>query len=518
MARFGFVGPSYQSQSPIADAERCVNWYPENIESGQGKAQMALYPTPGLALFAAGDGPVRGELTINGRMFWVGGGKLYEATNVVYVAGVAVSATATNWGTVGNDLQPVSMVTNGSAGNQILICSAGSLYVFDISKGTAASNTLGAVGGLQGVPIMVEFCNGYGLAVLANSNKFQVSNLLDLATWNPLGVQQVSEFSENIGGIKAAFNQLFVLGQNGRSAVSYDSGANQFTPFDVVPGAIMEEGIDAPWSMAVVDNTVFWIGANKNGGGIAWRANGYTPMRVSNHAVETAWATYPAKSSDAVSYSYRDQGHTFWVLRFPSANGGFGATWVYDVATQMWHERGFWSQLGPTGYSAHLSTCHCFAFGQHLVGDWNSGNVYAMSIGTYQDNGQAIRRFRRAPHVSSEQQRIYHSQLQLDLEVGDGPQPPLLDGAGKPRDPQIMLRWSDDGGRTWGNEHWLGAGQAGNYKTRVIWNGLGSSRDRVYEVAVTDAIPWRIIDAYLKATPGFQVPTERYAAQLRKMG
>lgn len=512
MARFGFVGPTYASQSVIADCQRCFNWYPENVESGQGKSQMALYPTPGLSVFATGNGPLRGELAINGRVFWVGGLNLYEATNVAYAGEVAVSATATNRGTVGNDLQPVSMVTNGSAGNQILICSAGALYVFNLS-----TNTLTPVGGLQGIPSIVEFCNGYGIAVLANSNKFQVSNLLDFTTWNPLGMQQVQEFSENIGGVKQAFNQLFFLGADGRSAVYYDSGANQFTPFDVVPGAIMEEGIDAPWSTVVLDNTVFWIGGNRNGNGIAWRANGYTPLRISNHAAETAWATYPSKGSDAIGYGYRDQGHTFWVLRFPSANGGFGATWVYDVATQMWHERGFWSQLGPTGYSAHLSTCHCFAFGQHLVGDWNSGNVYAMSIYTYQDNGQAIRRFRRAPHISSEQTRIFHQQMQLDLEVGDGPEPPLLDGDGNPRGPQIMLRWSDDGGRTWGNEHWISAGRMGEYKKRAIWRRLGQSRDRVYEVAVTDPIPWRIVEAYLMATPGFQVPTERYSKQAAKM-
>jgi hypothetical protein len=218
-----------------------------------------------------------------------------------------------------------------------------------------------------------------------------------------------------------------------------------------------------------------------------------------------------------VGYAYRDQGHTFWVLRFPSANNGFGATWVYDVATNMWHERGFWSQQGFTGYSAHLSTCHVFCFGQHLVGDWNSGNVYAMSTETCQDNGQAIRRFRRAPHVSSEQVRIFHQQLQLDMEVGDGPQPPLVDGAGNVRGPQIMLRWSDDGARTWGNEHWISAGQAGEYKLRAIWRRLGQSRDRVYEVAVTDPIQWRIVEAYLMATPGFQVPTERLQKQYGKV-
>jgi hypothetical protein len=103
------------------------------------------------------------------------------------------------------------------------------------------------------------------------------------------------------------------------------------------------------------------------------------------------------------------------------------------------------------------------------------------------------------------------------MEVGDGPIPALLDGVGNPRDPQVMLRWSDDGGRTWGNEHWVGAGQAGTYKTRLHWHRLGKSRDRVYEVAVTDPIAWRIVEAYLRATPGFDQPTDRLSKMYGKM-
>lgn len=514
MPRFGFVGPSYTSQSVIADCQDCMNWYPETVESGQGKAPIVLYPTPGISLFAAIDGTVRGCLAVvagagAGTTFWVGGGNLYQ---------VSAAGVATLLGPVGNDFKRVSMATNGTAGNQLCVCSAGEIYLYNLSAtepcgviGLAPQTLSGTMGGLQGFATKVVFCDGYFVVSLANSNKFQVSALEDGSVWNPLSVQQVSVFAENIGGMIATYRQLWIFGANGHSQVYYNSGANQYTPFDVIGAGgvgFMEEGIDAPESVAVVDNAPFWIGANANGGGIAWRANGYTPMRISNFAVETAWAQYPNKSSDAVGYAYRDQGHTFWVLRFPSANNGNGATWVYDTATGMWHKRGLWSQLGPTGYSAHPSTCHCFAFGLHLVGDWQTGNIYAMDIRTYSDNGKPIRRYRRAPHVSTEQQWIYHHELQVDMEVGDGPIPALLDGAGNARDPQVMLRWSNDGGRTWGNEHWIGAGQAGNYETRARWLRLGRARDRVYEIAVTDPIAWRIVDAYLRASPGYDTPSE----------
>lgn len=523
MARFGFVGPTYTSQSIIADSQKTLNWYPELVESGQGQSQMTMYRTPGLKLLVAlPTGPVRGCIAITagpagGTSFWVGGGVLYQVT----AAGVATAI-----GPVGNDFKLVSMAENGSAGNQLCICSAGQVYIYNLSAlqptGSIqlAPNTLsGTMGGLQGFAAKVKYCDGYFVVTLANTNKFQVSALEDGSVWNPLSVQQVSVFPENIGGIDVAYRQLWIFGADGHAQVYYNSGANAFTPFDVIGAGgvgFMEEGINAPDSIAVLDNAPFWIGGNANGAGIAWRANGYTPTRISNHAIETAWAKYPKKCSDAVGYAYKDQGHTFWVLRFPSANEGFGATWVYDTATQMWHERGFWSQEGFTGYSAHLSTCHCWAFNMHLVGDWNSGNIYVMDIAYMDDNGKQIRRARRAPHVSSERQWIYFHELEVVMDVGDGPMPPLLDGAGKARGPQAMLRWSNDGGRTWGNEHWVDVGQAGDYNARTRWLRMGRARDRVYELVVTDPIPWQIIEADLRATPGFDLPTERLSKQLGK--
>jgi hypothetical protein len=107
------------------------------------------------------------------------------------------------------------------------------------------------------------------------------------------------------------------------------------------------------------------------------------------------------------------------------------------------------------------------------------------------------------------------TQLQTSLTVVNGQ---LTVDAPTPgsRDPQIMLRWSDDGGKTWSNERWISAGAAGTYKTRAHWHRLGRSRDRVYEVVVDDPVEWRIIDAHLDADPGFK-PVERLNKAMSKM-
>ena len=220
-----------------------------------------------------------------------------------------------------------------------------------------------------------------------------------------------------------------------------------------------------------------------------------------------AAAMYPMLT-DAIGYAYQEAGHTFYVLRFPSAQ----VTWVYDAATGVWHKRGFWN---GSSYVSHLSQCHAYAFGQHLVGDWSSGNIYSQSISNLSDNTSPIVRTRIAPTISNESTWMTFQQLQIDVETGLGPMPPLLDGNGNPRGPQMLISWSDDNAHTWSNEHAINCGQAGNYKMRAIIRRLGRSRNRTFKVTMSDPIAWRITDAYLIAT-GFE-PTERIVKRFVKM-
>jgi hypothetical protein len=109
---------------------------------------------------------------------------------------------------------------------------------------------------------------------------------------------------------------------------------------------------------------------------------------------------------------------------------------------------------------------------------------------------RTIRRLRQSPHLSDEQQWLHYSRLQLDLEAGKG----LTSGQGM--DPQLMLQWSDDGGRTWSSEHWVGAGQLGQYKWRAIWRRLGRSRNRVFRVVQSDPTKVAWIDAFMELDRG----------------
>jgi hypothetical protein len=429
---------------------------------------------------------VRGEFAINGRGFAVCATQFDE---------VLSNGTKTNWGTVAND---GGIVSFAASPQQLLFASAGTVYLFDL-----ISNTLTTIPEVTfGGPIsQVGICDDFFIALLANSKQFFVSGVLDATDWTTNGSAIVEVFPDNIVGMLVDHREIWFWSDT-QSVVYYDSG-NIF-PFDVIPGSFIEAGLAAQFTPVQLNNTVYWIGRDSRGTGVAWVANGYTPQRVSNHAVEFAIQGY-SRIDDAVAFPQQDQGHQFWIIYFPTAD----KTWVYDALTNMWHER---ASLDPaTGFfHAARYQVHMFLFGKHLVGDWKSGLIYQMHIPVYtagvwtfaDDNGTPIVRIRRAPHISNEQKREYFAELQVYVESGLGPMPPLLDGAGNPRGPEMSLRWSDDGGHTWSDYYIRDCGQAGKFHTRVRWLRLGRARDRIFEIQCSDPIGWRIVDAYLQYIAG----------------
>jgi hypothetical protein len=151
-------------------------------------------------------------------------------------------------------------------------------------------------------------------------------------------------------------------------------------------------------------------------------------------------------------------------------------------------------------------------------------------LDVYADAGQIqrwLRSWRALPTGQNDLKRTAHHSLQLDAESGHYLAPTsepiylttedsdhiatesglsLIDEVGLLVNlaPQFMLRWSDDGGHTWSNEHWAGGGAVGAYNTRIFWRRLGMTlklRDRVYELSGTDPIKIAIMGAELILSP-----------------
>lgn len=332
---------------------------------------------------------------------------------------------------------------------------------------------------------------------------------------------------DNLVSLIVDHREVYLLGETS-SEVWIDVGAFPF-PYQRIPGTSTQHGIAAQFSMARLGNSFAYVSRNSRGQGMIVQMNGYLPTRISTHAVESTLANQYI--DDAVAWTYQLEGHECYVVSFPTLN----LTWVYDSTTTMWHK---WLYVtNGNVYGRHRGNCSAVFQGLVLCGDYANGKIYELDRTNYTDDGQPIRRLRRAPHLVADLQRQFFDELQLQFQPGVGttgfsvvmpttyisnpyyiggtatltigPTDVFIIGNGSkinPIDtttyPQAMLRWSNDGGSTWSREYWVTIGQLGKYKNRAIWRRLGMARDRVYEVVITDPVKAVIVSANLKASAG----------------
>jgi hypothetical protein len=280
--------------------------------------------------------------------------------------------------------------------------------------------------------------------------------------------------------------EVYLLGEVS-SEVWIDAGTSPF-PFQRIPGTSTQHGIAAKFSVARLGNSFAYLSRNIRGQAQIVQMNGYVPTRISTHAVENSLTNQVV--SNAIAWTYQLEGHEVYVISFPSIN----LTWAYDVASGMWHKWLYTNNLGQ--YERARGNC-CVQFqGLVMVGDYSNGKIYKLDPLNYTDDGQHVKRLRRAPHLVADFQREYFDELQIQFQPGVG----LPTGQGE--NPQAMLRWSDNGGSTWSNEHWTTIGLIGKYANRAIWRRLGTARDRVFEVSISDPVKAVIISANLKSSVG----------------
>jgi hypothetical protein len=467
------LGSTYVARSVNAADARMVNLFPEVIPEG-GQEPGFLQRCPGLTLLATlGVGPVRGLWTYGNYGYAVSGNTFYKIDS---------SWNATAKGTVAGT-GPVSMSDNGT---QLFIAANGPGYIYNANTDVFAPITDPDYPGA----VTVGYLDGYFVFNEPNSQKVWVTALFDGLSVDPLDFASAEGSPDGLVSLIVDHREAWLFGTNSVE-VWYDAGLQDF-PLQRIQGAFNEIGCIAPYSVAKLDNGIFWLGADARGRGIVYRANGYTGVRVSTHAVEWHIQQY-ANMGDAVAYTYQQDGHAFYVLNFPSAN----TTWVYDVATNAWHER---AGFNAGEFTRHRSNCQMSFNNEIVVGDFENGNIYAFDLDVYSDNGSIqkwLRSWRALPTGQNNLKRTAQHSLQLNCESGVG----LNDGQGS--DPQVMLRWSDDGGHTWSNEHWSSMGKIGQYYRRVFWRRLGMTlklRDRVYEVSATDPVKVAIMGAELLAS------------------
>ena len=471
---FGFVGPSYEAPSIYQNAEECINFFVEKdpTKADGQRGQYSLYPTPGLiqkALPAVGE--VRGLRPVqNGTIL------LAIIGNTLYT--IDSTFTATSRGALSTTTGVIQITDNNAAA---YFCDGPNRYSY-----TYATNAFAIVadGGFTGGGAC-DIVDGFIVYNQPGTQNWGATSLNSTASL-ALSVAKKDGSPDNIVTLIVNNREVFLLGEY-TSEVWVDVGAFPF-PFQRVPGTSTQQGCGAKNSVARLGNSFAYLSQNIRGHGIIVVMEGYSPKEISTHAVTESLEGH--KVDDAIAYTHQVEGHEFYVISFPTID----LTWVFDAATNLWHK---WLSVDSFNvYHRHRSNCHCLFQGLGIVGDYLNGKIYQLDKQTYTEDGTTIRRLRRCPHLVADYLQQFFNLLQIAFQPGVG----LNIGQGS--DPQAMLRWSNDGGSTWSNEHWKTIGKVGKYRNRVIWRRLGSARDRIYEVVVSDPIKAVIISANLDANQG----------------
>jgi hypothetical protein len=466
--RIPLLSASYQAASKKAAVQRCVNLYPE-VNPTDSPAPTTFYGTPGLLLWDAlpGSGQVRCMYkSSSGTLFAVQGNKLYRYS----------SGSWTSVSTFSTDTGVVKAADNGISA----VFVDGTTTAPTVSLSTYASSYMSGDGWLGAD--FVGYLDGFFVFNKPSSQIFYISGALDL-TVDALDFASAESNPDLLVSFIIDHEEIIFLGVE--STEVFSNTGNQDFPFERRGGATMEVGCVAKHSVAKLDNSIVWLGNDERGDCTVWRMQGYQPVRISDFGMENALRSYTT-ISDAQAYSYQINGHSFYQITFPTES----KTWQYDAASGKWIE--IVCRDSDNNYLRHRSNCHVFFERKHLVGDFENGNIYQLDLDTYTDNGSPIPRIKTFAHMVSNGKRQFFNSLELDMEVGVG-------NSDDP-DPQVSLRWSDDGGNTWSSTLTRSIGKVGEYSKRVKFNRLGSGYDRIFEVATTAKCKIALQGAFVDVT------------------
>lgn len=540
MIEFNFIGGAYEARSTNLNAQKCQNFYPVVDKEG-GKNVIALMGSPGLKDWADSThaAEVRCEFPDETYLYAVIGNRVYRFTT----AGVALQMT----GTISTTTGAAYMAKN--ADDEICIVGEPDGYILDTTTNTV---TIIAAAGFPNAIGLVHQ-DGYFIVPVQNSDSFNYSGLNDGTTWGALSYYSAESQPDYLVAIASMGRDLWVLGKK-TSEIWYNSGA----PFARYSNVFFETGCGAAGSVCVTPLGLVFL---DNYYRIVLVPNGsYQVQPTSTYQIDYQIKQMTTKSN-ARAYWYQGEGHTFYVITFPSDN----KTFELNLST------GFWNTRARASTDArHRGNCSAFFNGKWIIGDYENGKLYSVDYDTFTENGEVMRAIRRAQAVHQNRGRLFHHELEIEFEAGVGgadtaatftatltagivtaiainsggsgyvtaptiifyggggtgavatttvaagavatitivnggsgyTSAPTISTIGGGTDPQAMLRYSDDGGHVWSNERWMSIGQIGEYSHRVKWNRLGITRGRTYEVIVSDAVKRNIINAYLGVDDG----------------
>lgn len=465
------IGPAYTDRSLPLSAQVTKGLYPKI--SPEGRHITSLHPFPGLLSFGVPTAAkFRGHDVMDGKLYVVAGSALrqFDADGVI-VAGSKGTVT-------GNG--KVDMANNG---DQLMIATGSTLHMYTASTDTFVDVDDASITN----PTTVDYLN----------NQFIFDNNDDASSKGEFVTTQVAtditatdivdalDFAvadthpDDIMRVMVHNGQVFFFGEKSIDPW-WNSGVGS-PPFDPIIGASRPYGLAGKWAIDKSREYIYFLDDQR----IPRRMSGLAVENIGNPAIGQEWTDY-VRVSDVTVLVFTLDHERFVQYNFPAP----GKSWVYHEASNSWFELGY-----GTSQKRHRADAYAFVYGKHLVFDYATSEVYELDFDTFTDDGEVIQRKRSTAVIhgglyDAPGAEIFFDKVEFIIETGTG----LATGQGS--DPKLMVRYSDDHGRTWSAEDWHDLGVGGSYLTRVELHRQGRAHQRIYELTYTDPTKYSMIEAF----------------------
>ena len=463
-----FVGPLQEGVVPRINSQRTINMVPQ-VESPGARVPVSLRYTPGMVRYLAagsansGCRPGSGKI-FQGNSYWVFGNEVVK---------VDTAGNRTRIGLLDTDGGLVSIALNHL--ELCIVDGSNNVYSYIPTNATPwAKTSLSGIGDVCPTFIVMKdfyFAINRTYGNVVERGNFYLSAINDGRTF--LGAATNAESSPDaISAMAATSNDIIILGE--RTIQHYVNIGSTAFQFDPARGRDISWGIHAPASISKIDDTVYLLAICEGAIKFLKHPGGV----ISDPDMDSILARM-TRTDDCRAFTYAQDGHFQVQFTFPTED----RTFVYDLHSQKFYEK------KSHGVGRHLATAALFFNGKLLVGREDTGYLYEWDWDTYTDDGEIIERERRAPVAFEDSDKeMICDYLKIIIDAGIG------SIAGE--DPQMMLDYSTDGGKTFHGEQWAGAGKQGEYDTMPEFDSLGSSRTGfIFRWRATDPAPWVILGA-----------------------
>ncbi len=432
------IGGAYEGRSRN-DIQELINMYVEFDNVG-GRDPVELRGTPGLvSWFENGTGEVRGFDIFAGELWVVIGDTLYLISGPSGTGG-----TATSKGTLDTSAGQVQIFNNGT---DLAVCDGTDIYS---QTGVALTK--------QRTATYMAYQDGYFVIIVPDSGSALAS--ADPTSWGSAPDIAAEGSPDFLVSAISDHRELILLGED--SIEVFYTAPSATLPFQRVSGGYIEIGCGAANSVVKVNNQVYFLDDNNH----IRRLSGLQTEILSTPAI-SAQISNLEDTHEAFGFTYSIDGHIVYVITFDQSN----VTYCFDTTTSIWYK---WSTDGYN--NRHTSNCFVRYNGLNLVGDKESGTIYTLDPTAKKDGTLNIYRERTTQYISNHPDHTHFERLILEIQTATVP------GS----EPKVMLSHSDNYGNTYSAERIASLGASGQYTLPVEFYALGSAKDRVFRIRITD--------------------------------